>query len=775
MAEWLLVASASAFWAGIVLAGLGQPAPDAVERGVVLILVGAVTSVWGAMALRGNGRRAGAWSIAWAVVSFGLLGAGWASLREGQVRESPLARLVGRAVVLQGVIASVPEAGNFGWTTSMRAEVVVPDATDPTRGVKVHESLWVEGRGPAPQLEPGDRVAVTGLLEALRGDFGTYLRHRGYPATLFAEDIEARGRAGGPFERAARGLRGTLGRSLLRVLPTQEAGLMMGLTLGDTSRLDPDIEQNFRATGLSHLTAVSGENLAMFLGPILGVAVWLRAGRRVRFALGACAVGFFVLLTGAEPSVLRAAAMSGLTLLGVFLGRPRSPPAIVGGAVLALLAINPTLVYSIGFQLSVAATTGMAMLSAPVAARLRFLPEGLALAAGTTLGAQLGVLPLLLYHFGIVPTVSVPANLLAFPAVGPAMLLGLVAAGAGLFFRPLGLMIASLARLPLGYLETLAARLSRSPLPSITSETGRLLILFGGIAVVVAVAWWIHDRRRLPRRLSVAAALFLPFLVWSSALRAGSPGSLTVVFFDVGQGDSALVRSPGGAAILIDGGPDHEQVATKLASLRIRRLDLVVATHAHEDHVAGLPEVLGRFAVALVIDPGCQGDSPFYAEFLHAVDASGVPFRHPPPGTVIAIGDVRLDVLGPERCFVGTDSDPNNDSLVLRLREGDASILFPGDAEEPSQTDLLHDSAGLLRSVVLKVPHHGGDTSLDQFFLAVRATVAIVSVGPNRYGHPVPDVLEELARDGMRVFRTDVMGDVTVTLEGEEVLVSGGG
>ena len=184
--------------------------------------------------------------------------------------------------------------------------------------------------------------------------------------------------------------------------------------------------------------------------------------------------------------------------------------------------------------------------------------------------------------------------------------------------------------------------------------------------------------------------------------------------------------------------------------------------------------MLGRFIVALVIDPGCEGDSPFYAAFLRAVEGSGAPFRHPAPGAVLTVGDVRLEVLGPERCFTGTDSDPNNDSLVLRVSEGDATILFPGDAEQPSQTDLLRDDTALLVATVLKVPHHGGATSLDEFFLGVHASVAVVSVGPNRYGHPVPAVLEELAADGMRVFRTDLMGDITVTLRGGEVLVRGG-
>jgi competence protein ComEC len=133
------------------------------------------------------------------------------------------------------------------------------------------------------------------------------------------------------------------------------------------------------------------------------------------------------------------------------------------------------------------------------------------------------------------------------------------------------------------------------------------------------------------------------------------------------------------------------------------------------------------------------------------------------------VGDLRLEVLGPATCFRGTESDPNNDSLVLRMVYGRASILFTGDAEKPAQQQLLERESALLVADVLKVPHHGGATSLDEFLAEVHAVVAVVSVGqPNRYGHPVPDVLRELTRDGMRVFRTDRAGDITIRLPNDD-------
>jgi competence protein ComEC len=624
----------------------------------------------------------------------------------------------------------------------------------------------MEGRGPPPRLHAGDRVSAEGLLSLPEGDFGAYLAHRGFAASMSASTFRYLGPPAGFVVRAAEGVRRAFRGSLQRVFPPKEAGLMMGLTLGDTSRLDPGVEEDFKATGLTHLLAVSGENLAMFLAPVLGFALWLGAGRRARLAVGIGGVVFFALLTRAEPSVLRASAMALLTMLGIFLGRPRSVGAIMGGAVLALLAMNPTLVYAIGFQLSVAATAGMALMANPIADRVSFMPRGLALAAGTTIAAQIGVTPLLLYYFGWVPTVTLAANVLAYPAVGPGMLLGLLAAAVGLVCLGAGFFVARLAMIPLGYLEGLAHRLAKAPLPTITATTGRMLPLLFGLALVTAAGWWFASARRVSRRVVLVAALLLPILVWGRAFAAGAPGTLTVTFFDVGQGDAALIRSPAGAQILIDGGPDPTEVATKLAALGVHRLDLVVATHQHADHVAGLPVVLARIPVALVVDPGCAGSSPFYANFLRAVHASGVPFRHPRAGTVLRVADVTLDVLGPTHCWNGTESDPNNDSLVLLVHEGDASVLFTGDAQQENQNDLLAHERPYLHATVLKVPHHGGATSLPGFLAAVHARIAVISVGqPNRYGHPNPNVLALLARDGMRILRTDRSGDITVVFE----------
>lgn len=715
-------------------------------------------------------RRAPPW-VPVTLVAVGVLlaGVGWGGFHQHRTEGALLARLAPARVELEGVLREDPSPRTRGWSGVVQVSLVRwgDDAAS------VHETVWASGYGDPPEAVRGDRVRLSGALRLPddAGFAGSLLR-RGIAAELSVDDVERLGSSANPVLRAAQAFRSFVGRSIRALFPAREAGLLMGLALGDDSHLDEGLARDFQATGLGHLLVVSGENVAMVLAPMLALGLALRLGRWARFSLGLGTVVFFVVLTGAEPSVMRAGVMAGLALTGTLLGRPRSAANVLAGAVLVLLIVDPALVWAIGFQLSVAATAAMVALASPIAAYLRFLPTPLALATGATLAAQLGVTPVLLYHFHEVPVVTILANVLAFPAVSPALLLGLLAASIGLASPAVGGFVAALALLPMRYLELVADGLSTAPVPWVTSAGG-WAVLAVGLPLVGLIAWWFRSGRRLPRRPAVVAlGVVLPLFVWSSALSAGPPARLTVRFFDVEQGDAALVTSPGGATVLIDAGPDEEQVATELSALGVKRLDVAVATHPHADHVAGFPAVFARFPVGVVLDPGCDEPSPAYESFLRAVRDEGLAVRHPRAGEVLVAGDLRIDVLAPVACASGTASDPNNDSLVLRVSIGDDVVLFPADAEVPSQQQML-DAGVPLEADLLKAPHHGGDTSLPEFFDAAGAEVAVVSVGqPNDYGHPVRSVLEALRESGAQVLRTDQLGDVVVTFGPQGLLIA---
>jgi competence protein ComEC len=371
------------------------------------------------------------------------------------------------------------------------------------------------------------------------------------------------------------------------------------------------------------------------------------------------------------------------------------------------------------------------------------------------------------------------------------MLWGGLATIAGLVFQPAGQVLGWIAWVFLTYTIEAVRLTARLPLASL--DVGRLnawvatayyAVLAGGFVVMQ------QDRSRLREwlgrvkgRVTVAGVLgalvIVAILIWAAAAFLPD-GKLHVYFLDVGQGDAILAITPAGGKVVIDGGPSPGALTTHLGrrmAFYDRRLDLLALTHPHDDHAIGLVEVLERYDVGQVIDPAQPATTPAYTHWLELLKEKGVVAYKGRLGAFqpIDLGNgVTLTVLHPpEKLLAGTESDENNNSLVLRLAWGQVSFLLPGDIEEEGEAVLLQSSPSL-RSTVLKVPHHGSKTSLSPAFLAaVNPRVAVISCGAdNKFGHPNAGTLDKLEEAGCTVLRTDQNGTVEVVTDGEQMWVN---
>ncbi|GAB3454732.1 ComEC/Rec2 family competence protein [Kineococcus endophyticus] len=553
-------------------------------------------------------------------------------------------------------------------------------------------------------------------------------------------------------------------------------GLLPGLVVGDTSALPPDLEAAMRSVGLTHLTAVSGSNTTLVVGFLVLAASWAGFGRRSRLVVAGVGLVGFVVLARPEPSVLRAAVMGGVGMAGLAAGRPTRGIPVVAAAALVLLVADPWLAREFGFVLSVLATTALVLLARPWAERLTRagVPRVVAYAVAVPVAAQAVCGPVVALLQPAVNVVSVPANIAVAPAVGPATVLGLAAT----LLSPVWPAGAAVVAWPAGWCAAWIAAVARAAAQAPTSVAvppgvaGALVVALLTLLVlgaVAAVLRWRHGPGRRWPALALVLVLSAALLVrcaprWGGPAGPWPPPDWLVVGCDVGQGDAVVLRSGPRAAVLVDAGPDDVLVGGCLDRLGVDRLDAVVLTHFHADHVGGLAGALAGREVGLV------HVSPLAVEPAAGrvrEQAGSTPVVPLTAGDTGAAGAVTWTVLGPEpeaaRVRAPDSAQVNDSSLVLLADVRGVRVLLTGDAERDEQRAVLARwPAGVVADVV-KVAHHGSPTQVPQLYATARPRVALVEVGAvNDYGHPAASTLDVLAATDARVLRTDTGGDVAV-------------
>jgi competence protein ComEC len=703
-------------------------------------------------------------------------GAGPGRPRAGAALTSAVVALALAASAASTVAVAAPGRSAAVEQAAERAlEVAVRVTGKPERSVRGWraDAVLVEARA-GSHLLPAD-VPVTLLLERRpRGlDVGALLRAQ---ATAFAADpgersvLVVRIRPADVAVEPAGGVLAALGglrASLVAAssgLPAPGAGLIPGLAVGDTSAVDPALDETMKAASLSHLTAVSGANCAIVVGLAFLLAAALRAPRAARVTAGVVALVGFVALVTPEPSVVRAATMAAVAMLALLLGRRGAGVAVLALSVALLLVMDPWLASSLGFALSVAATAALLVLAAPLARGLgRFVPRALALTLAVPISAQLVCGPLIVLVDPGVSVYGVAANVLAAPAAPAATVLGLAAClAAPLPWLQAGFV--ALAWVPAAWIAATASVIGGLPgatLPWWEGLPGVIALAVAGATVAALVLP--PGRSRLAgaaRRVSAVGALVGvgavvgAIVVTAVVVPMRTPQDWRIAMCDIGQGDAVLMRSAG-RVLLVDTGPDPEPLTGCLDRLGIARIDTLVLTHFDLDHVGGADAVSGRVDLLVHGPVGEAQDERTIARVgaERVVEATA--------GMRGTLGDAGWRVLWP-----ASDAFPpgNDASVVLDIAGGGLPrTILLGDLGADAQRALLATRALHPPYRVVKFAHHGSADQEPALYAALGAELALIPVGVgNDYDHPRDDALRLLQRLGMTTARTDEDGLVLV-------------
>lgn len=653
-----------------------------------------------------------------AVLGLGVFSGAAAASREIATLQAELPRGVG---TLTGVVLSDSEPFGSEARFVVRPNWWTQDGTT----VVWHGPALIVVAEPG-LIQAGDRVQVTGLIRPSPG----FVRGDPVAGRVRARRIELVGTANSLPMSLGNKVRDRVRNRLEAIGPSPTASLLSGFLIGDTGGLpESDVEALQRA-GLTHFVAVSGSNVALVLGAWWLILGPLGASPALRASSGLFVLLVFVVATRWESSVIRAATMAFVVLGGRAFGFAIDGWVALGAAVTVLLAASGDLAADVGFQLSVAATAGV-LAGFGLFGQRRPRPFWAAL--GATVSAQVAVVPLLLLHFGSVPLLSPIANLLAAPLVTMATTL----AGAGVLTG---------WNLPLQ-----GAELAGGFVLQIARVAGQWPQL--GLASVVATASFglVMWKTRLRAITMMVGTIVTVVLV----LPPGPPDVPTVVFLDVGQGDAVLLLDPSGSVALVDGGRDPAVIRDGLRRYGVGRIDLLIATHGDADHVGGLVGLASSVEIGQLWVPGHGDPSPLLEQLIFELVSSGIQVSPVESGIVARLGEFELETLGPSRRY----AEPNDGSVVTLVRVDDRRILLPGDIGAVAQRTLP-----AMQLDVLMVPHHGSATTNPGWLKTSAAGVAVVSVGPNTYGHPDPAIVDALTSVGVEVLLTSEIGDIVLPL-----------
>jgi competence protein ComEC len=670
--------------------------------------------------------------------------------------------LVGTAEVLRSTQCAVSLAAAKEWTAQFEAPAEAG------------------GVGRARMSTPGCAMNATLFVAAGRADAGATARVRGI-ASADARGLlvrSARIRDARPRWSLA-AVRARAGARIDRIFAT-DAPVVRALVIGDMTMIPAGQRDRFARAGLVHMLSVSGLHVAIIALALELVAGAVRLPRKPARLATIVLLALYVAGIGAPPPAVRAAVMLALLLASRTLQRPTSPWAVLAvGGVAPLVA--PRTVLDLGWQLSVAGTValaaGGALARRSIPTRWHGLRRSTARAAIVSVVATVVTAPLVAWTFGRVALLGPVTNLVADPIMGllqPVLFLAIC-----IPIGPVETLFADAAHVLLAAFDGVAAHAAAIPGGAPLVYPTLLAALSGGVAAAAVVVACLSER---PTRACIVALACVALMTAEPFLQR--PREFTELhMIDVGQGDALALRTTRGRWLVIDAGRSWatgdagRAVVVPYIAHRGGRVALFALSHPHADHVGGAVSLFSALHPALFLDPGYVGTTPPYLAALAEARAAGIPWRRVHPGDSLVVDEAVVTVLAPDSAWASNLDDANLASTVLLVRVGNVRMLLTGDAEAAEEAWLLAHSPGALRADVLKVAHHGSNTSTtDGFLAAVHPRLALVSVGANNsYGHPDAEVLERLSRASVPALRTDLAGTIIVRTDGTRLEVEARG
>lgn len=667
-------------------------------------------------------------------------------------------------------------------TSSAGKYLVLGDAQINGAAVEGKVRIFIEKEKETKPFRYGERVSAKSaklkLPTAPTNPGGTDKRitlwSMGVRYNAYADTVDNHGGKGG-FVGALFAFRETLEQTLCALMPADVYGVVEGMLFGGVSGMDEEWLDAFRATGIAHVLAVSGMNIAIVATVVLWLLKKVGVGRWA-FIIALVVQALYCILAGFAISVVRAAIMTAILLFLKFNGERVDLASLLSAAAIAMLLLNPFVLFTPSFLLSFGAVLGIMLLYPPFFSMLnrgklkdkkwyKPVAGGIAISAA----AQLGTMPAQIAFFNAVPVLSIPLNLVIIPLVQVITIGGFVAALLGSIFLPLGIPFAFVIEICVRMMSAASVFASKIPFAVLTVGDLNPLLYAAIVLACGAIALYHKDRRRARLIcLCLCALLFIGGIIPMMLDKRGA--ELTML--DVSEGDGFYLRA-GNQSVLLDGGrlDDYHDdgktvVLPYLRSRGVAKLDAIFVSHPHLDHCGGLVAVVEEMKVKRLYIGGTIGaDKPFEL-LIDAAKRRGVEIIALEKGDEIEFGEMNISVIAPEEYT----KYANESSLVLLMQYGEIKALLTGDADRAGEVNYI---SAVQEADILKVAHHGSKYGTGYELLnRVHPTIALISVGAsNTYGHPGPKVLQRLKEAGAKVYRTDQHGAVRINILKDSVEV----